>query len=372
MALAAAALAALIVVGCSSGDQTVEGPVTVYVSLPLTGPRAADGNDAADGARLALEQAGGLARGLEVNAEILDDSSGAAAWDPVLVGRNARAATQDSTTAAYIGELDSEPTRASAPITNEAGIVQISPGAGGADLTGTAAGYPDAPNRYRPSGDATFARVVPADDVVARAAVSLAAEDALFARIVSDGSLYGDLTAAEMTRAADSAGLGLRPTGKVDAVLYAGGPDGVGEAAKAAAESGARIVVATDAVGPAAVELPDAGDTFVVAAALDRRNLPDPDFDGAFRSEFGRDPGPYAAYGYEAMQLALAGIASAEGEAEFRPAIRDAVIGASREGADSVLGPFTIDEEGDADLCAVQRYRVTGSSVDPAGASCAE
>ncbi|MBA2546088.1 MAG: hypothetical protein H0V15_04330 [Solirubrobacterales bacterium] len=195
MALAAAALTALIAVGCSSGDETVEGPVTVYVSLPLTGPRAADGNDAADGARLALEQAGGRAGDLEVKAEILDDSSGAAAWDPVLVGRNARAATQDSTTAAYIGELDSEPTRASAPITNEAGIVQISPGAGGVDLTGTAAGYPDAPDRYRPSGDATFARVVPADDVVARATVAVAAEDASLARIVSDGSLYGDLTA---------------------------------------------------------------------------------------------------------------------------------------------------------------------------------
>ncbi|MBA2546087.1 MAG: hypothetical protein H0V15_04325, partial [Solirubrobacterales bacterium] len=58
--------------------------------------------------------------------------------------------------------------------------------------------------------------------------------------------------------------MGLRPTGKVDAVLYAGGPDGVGEVAKAAADGGARMVVATNAVGPAAVELPDAGETFVV------------------------------------------------------------------------------------------------------------
>ncbi|MBA2513676.1 MAG: hypothetical protein H0V26_05010, partial [Solirubrobacterales bacterium] len=215
-AIAAGTLSALVLTGCSSGEQTVEGPVTVYLSLPLTGPRAVDGKDAADGARLALEEAGGRAGNLEVEAEFLDDSSGSAAWDPVVVGQNARTATQDSATAAYIGELDSEPTRTSAPITNEAGIVQISPGAGGVDLTRTAAGYPDAPDRYRPSGDATFARVIPADDVVARAAVSLAAEDALTARIVSDGSLYGDLTAEEMTRAAGGAGLGLPPTGKVD------------------------------------------------------------------------------------------------------------------------------------------------------------
>jgi len=31
----------------ASGEQTVEGPVTVYVSLPLSGPRADEGTDAA-------------------------------------------------------------------------------------------------------------------------------------------------------------------------------------------------------------------------------------------------------------------------------------------------------------------------------------
>ena len=327
----------------------MEGPVTVYVSLPLTGPRAADGNDAADGARLALEQAGGRAGDLEVEAEFLDDSSGDAAWDPVLVGENARRAAQDSSTAAYIGELDSEPTRTSAPITNEAGIVQISPGAGGVDLTRTAAGYPDAPDRYRPSGDATFARVIPADDVVARAAVSFAAEDALTARIVSDGSLYGDLTAEEMRRAAEGAGLGLPPKGEVEAVLRAGGPDPVDQVT---------------------LDLPGArGDRL---RRRPRRGQPrwNAGFAGEFRPEFGRDPGSYAAYGYEAMKLALLGIAEAEGEGEFRPAIRDAVLGASRE--DSVLGPFVIDDEGDTDLCPVQPFRVSGASLDPEDAICAE
>lgn len=340
--VAAAALSALALASCSSGEQTVEGPVTVYVSLPLTGPRAADGNDAADGARLALEQAGGRAGDLEVEAEFLDDSSGAAAWDPVLVGENARRAAQDSSTAAYIGELDSEPTRTSAPITNEAGIVQVSPGAGGVDLTRTAAGYPDAPDRYRPSGDATFVRVITADDAVARAAVSLAAKDALTARIVSDGSLYGDLTAEEMRTAAEGAGLGLPPKGQVDVVLRAGGPDPAGQVT---------------------LELPGGDDAVVFGGALDAGNLPGSGFAGDFRSEFGRDPGPYAAYGYEAMQLALFGIAETEGEGEFRPAIRDAVLGASRQ--DSVLGPYAIDDEGDTDLCAVQPYVLDGASLEP-------
>ena len=57
----------------------------------------------------------------------LDDAKGKP-WDPVAVGANARRAVQDSSAAAYIGELDSEPTRASVPITNDAGLVQVSPG----------------------------------------------------------------------------------------------------------------------------------------------------------------------------------------------------------------------------------------------------
>ena len=45
------------------------------------------------------------------------------------------------------------------------------------------------------------------------------------------------------------------------------------------------------------------------------------------RQRFGREPGPYAAYGYEAMQLVLAAIAEAEGEEEFRRAVADAGAG---------------------------------------------
>ena len=127
----------------------IEAPVAVYVSLPLTGPRGVDGREAADGARLALEEAQGRAGSLEVRAHFLDDAKGDA-WDPVAVGANARAPCRTHTTAAYIGELDSEPTRASAPITNQAGIVQVSPGAGAVDLTAPAAGYPDRPTATGP------------------------------------------------------------------------------------------------------------------------------------------------------------------------------------------------------------------------------
>ncbi len=354
---------------CGSGEQTVEGPVTVYVSLPLSGPRAADGNDAADGARLALEEAGGRAGDLEVEAEFLDDASGDAVWDPVAVGRNARTAAQDSSTAAYIGELDSEPTRASVPITNEAGIVQISPGAGGVDLARPVEGYPDSPDRYRPSGDPTFVRLVSPDDDVARAAVALAVEDSRSVRVVSDGSLYGDLVAAEMTGEAEASGLAISKEGQAEAVLYAGGSGGAGDAASAVTESGASTVIATDAVGEGIAELAGAApQAFVVSGALAPESLPQSAFEDEFRASFGRAPGPYAATGYEAMRLALDGIDEAEGQGEFRPAVRDAILGSTRE--DSVLGPLVIDEEGESDLCTIQVYRASAAGLAPDGTLC--
>src|SRR5215204_3015820 len=215
----AALLLALLAAGCGVGASAkIEAPVTVYVSLPLTGPRGPVGGDTADGARLALEDAGGKAGAIEVRARFLDDAKGKA-WDPVAVGANAREAVQDSSAAAYIGELDSEPTRASVPITNDAGLVQVPPGAGAVDLTSPAAGYPDSPDRYRPSGSTNFARTVPSDSLVAEAAADWASElGATQAEVSSDGSAFQDLAASEFESAATEHGIRVspgKPPGKV-------------------------------------------------------------------------------------------------------------------------------------------------------------
>jgi ABC-type branched-subunit amino acid transport system substrate-binding protein len=275
--------------------------VRVYVSLPLTGPRAAEGNDAADGARLALEQAGGEAGTLAVEASFLDDAKGAG-WDPIAVGANARSAAQDSSAVAYIGELDSQPTRASVPITNDAGIVQISPTAGAVDLTRSVEGVADSPARYQPSGSPSFARIVPADDVVAAAAAAWGSE----------------LGGAEVV------------------VDYGEGPRGAAHA---------------------------------VAAELDPGRLPDRRFPRLFRDRFDRDPGPYAAYGYEAMSFALQAIGAANTNSDqFRTEVRDGVIGGERR--ESVLGPYSITDEGDSTVCTVQRYVVNGAQLEPRDAPC--
>ncbi|HEY6771189.1 MAG TPA: hypothetical protein VI035_01925 [Solirubrobacterales bacterium] len=354
------ALAALLVLvlaasGCGiTGGSKIEAPVAVYVSLPLTGPRAVDGREAADGARLALEAAEGRAGSIQVRAHFLDDARGKP-WDAVAVGENARAAVQDHTTAAYIGELDSEPTRGSAPITNQAGIVQVSPGAGAVDLTAPAAGYPDSPDRYRPSGSVSFARTVPADDVVVDAAAAWASElGVTSAAVTSDGSPFQNLTASEFKSAAADHGI----------TMSAGNPPG-----KVAVAPGGALRAVYE---PGSARLTIYGSTtrrLELSAQLDPPLLPDKQFASRFAQRFHRSPGPYAAYGYEAMALVLQGIREAGTDASsFRDDMRNAVIGAHRDG--TVLGSYSITSEGDTTECMIQRYRIDGSRRVPLGAPC--
>jgi len=355
-ALAALLLIVLAATGCGiAGSAKIEAPVAVYVSLPLTGPRGPDGIDAADGARLALEQAQGKAGSIQVRARFLDDAKGKA-WDPVAVGANARQAIQDSSATAYIGELDSEPTRASVPITNQAGMVQVSPGAGAVDLTAPAAGYPDSPDRYRPSGSTNFARTVPSDDVVVDAAASWASElGATQAAATSDGSPFQNLAAAEFKSSAAENGMQVMP----------GRPR-------------AEVAVATN-TGKTAVYQPEpqrlaiygtAPQTLELSAELDGKSLPGKlQFQSQFSRRYRRAPGSYAAYGYEAMELVLHAIRGAgTGASSFRDKVRNSVFGSQRDG--TVLGSYSITSEGDTTECMIQRYRVIGAMVVPLGAPC--
>jgi ABC-type branched-subunit amino acid transport system substrate-binding protein len=354
-AFAALSLVVLAVTGCGiTGSSKIEAPVAVYVSLPLTGDRGSEGRDAADGVRLALEEAQGKANPLQVRAHFLDDARGKP-WDAVAVGENARAAAQDHTTAAYIGELDSEPTRASAPITNQAGIVQVSPGAGAVDLTAPAAGYPDSPDRFRPSGSVSFARTVPADDVVIEAAAAWASElGVTSAAVTSDGSPFQDLAASEFRSAAADHGITVSPGKPAGKVAVA-----PGGAARAVYEPGsARLTV----YGATTQRLEVSGE-------LDPSLLPGKTFPGRFSQRFHRAAGPYAAYGFEAMGLILQGIRDAGTDASsFRDDVRNAVIGAHRD--DTVLGSYSITSEGDTTECMIQRYRLEGSRRVPLGAPC--
>lgn len=73
---------------------------------------------------------------------------------------NARTATEDSTTIAYIGELDSGASRSSVPILNEAGILQVAPGSGARDLVRAESFGDDVPSAVQPTGERTFGQLL--------------------------------------------------------------------------------------------------------------------------------------------------------------------------------------------------------------------
>ncbi len=265
------ATASLVFAGCGQPEAEGDPVLTIYVSAPLTGPAGPEGRDAADGARLALAEAEGEAGGIEVKAEYLDVAGrNESRSDPVSAGRNARAATEDSTSIAYIGELDSAPSRTSVPITNSAGILQVAPGSGATDLVVEETFDNSVPEDVQATGERTFARVLPSDDEIA-----------------------------------ERLGNGL------------------------------------------------------ISGPADPRSLPAPGqaMLKRFRAEFDRDAGPWAAYGYEAMASALAAIDRADD-----PLSRSAVVAAYFDGTerDSVLGKYTITDEGETTLDApIAGYRVT-------------
>jgi branched-chain amino acid transport system substrate-binding protein len=334
--LAAAALAAVGLGACGADvkDLSGEGPLTIYVSAPLSGPRAADGRDASDGAALALDQAGGRAAGIEIRARVLDDA-GPAGWDPVAFARNARRASEDSSTIAYLGDLDSGATRVSLPITNEAEIPQVSAGATAIDLTRTTPLEPSAPERYRPSGRETFARVIPDDEAAAEAAAGWASQlgaGRVSASAADNGDFAKDAVRIFETEARR---LGLEVGPQAEFRFFSGEEQGM--------------------------TLSDGGER-AVSSALDAAALPPPgrQFASRFAQRFGREPGPYAAYGYEAMALLLDSIERGADSDQVREGVAEALL--QTLDRDSILGRYSITADGDTTLDRVAGQRLVGGT----------
>lgn len=122
------AVASIVPVGCaasSGGAVQSDAPLAVYLSVPQSGPRAAEGKQLAAGATKALADAGDKAGSHPIELKVLDDTGGGSKWDPVATAANARQANEDAATIGYLGELDPAATRTSLPITDLADIPQI-------------------------------------------------------------------------------------------------------------------------------------------------------------------------------------------------------------------------------------------------------
>jgi branched-chain amino acid transport system substrate-binding protein len=97
----------------------------------------------------------------------------------------------------------------------------------------------------------------------------------------------------------------------------------------------------------------------VTSAAQDPAQLPPAGerFARAFRRRYAREPGRYAAYGYEAMGVVLDSIRRAGDQGDSRDAVVDAFF--DTQDRDSVLGTYSIDEVGNTTLGRLSGYRLT-------------
>jgi branched-chain amino acid transport system substrate-binding protein len=397
-------LTSLALAGCGDDDGGGSSPsgdsgakrLTIYSSLPLQGPARAQNVAIVDGAKLALEQRGGKAGQFEISYESLDDSTAqAAGWEPGQVSANARRAVQDDSAIAYIGEFNSGATAVSLPILNEAGMLQVSPGNTAVGITSDEPGAePGEPDKYYPTGQRTYARLLPKDTVQGAALVAVMKEEGCeSAAMVNDREVYGAGLARNVEIAAREQGLEITGNDAIDknaanyrslgsniaradpdCFVYTGitannavqlfkdiavalpdarlfGPEGIGETGFFDPDEGgippdvARRTLLT-IPGLAPEVYPPEGKKFLE------------DYRAAYDVE---NPDRYAVYGYETMLLILDAIEAAGENGDDRAAVVEQVF--ATEDRKSVLGTYGIDQNGDITLTPYGIYAIEGGQL---------
>src|SRR3954464_154293 len=360
------ALAAILLAGCGGGheatsERTPKGPLTVYLSVPRQGIEARAGEAVAGGARQALADAHGKAGGREIRLAQLDAATPqTSSWDRNAVEANAKRAAEDPTTIAYIGELDEGGSAVSVPVTNKAGVLQVSPLDGLTTLTREQPGAPPGtgPARYYPSGKRTFLRLVPIDFAQATALVAWARERGVRRiAVVQDEEVFGRVFAQQIATAAERAKLPVTELAEPhdDPATYADfakkiatkRPDGILYTGIGDANAGQLLTTLRRAVPGAQLFASSA----LIAASPRPTGLPDVELLSPLLPP--RNYGPRARrvlhhaghdgvatlYGYESMRVVLDAIAAAGPEAHDRgvvarealtPRVRSSVIGSYR------------------------------------------
>ncbi len=326
--------------GGGGGDGGGGGTANVYSSLPLQGASRPQTTAMVNGIKLALQQRNNKAGNVTIKYTSLDDSTAqAGTWTPEATQANAQKVAQDDSAIAYIGEFNSGASAISIPLLNEVPIAQISPANTAVGLTSDEPGADKGePDKYYPSGERHYLRIVPKDTIQGAALATLMNEDGCAnVYILNDKEVYGAGLSRNIESSAEEQGLevlanegidpkapnfrsqaakmksegadcfvfsGITANGAVqlykdvaaalpDAKLY--GPDGVAESGFAdPAEGGIPANVASR--------------TKVTVATLSPDEYPPEGqkFFDDFEKKYGEaNPDPYAIYGYEAMKLVL-------------------------------------------------------------------
>jgi branched-chain amino acid transport system substrate-binding protein len=397
VAVAAVAVGACGSSGSSSSSGGGGGSVDIYSSLPLTGASTAQTKPLVNGIKLALDQAGGKAGQFTVNYTSLDDATAQAGeWDPGQCASNARKAASDPNLVYYIGEFNSGCSEVTIPILNRAGIPQVSPantyvGLTKSDSGVTAAGEPE---KYYPTSNRTYLRIVPTDVIQAGADLDAMKEAGCTkVAVANDKEAYGLGLAALLEQEKGQHGVditsntGINPKSPnfrsyastiksegADCFFFAGIVSNgavqltkdVNAALPDAKIFGADGVCTSSYTNEKEGGVPASIDPKLecTVATEDLKAYPGgQDFLKAYKAKYGvSNPDPYAIYGYEAMKLGLDTIKGLGANGNDKAAVLKALF--ATKDRNSVLGKYSFDADGDTTLTSYGLYKV-GADGNP-------
>lgn len=376
--------------------------VKIYTSWPLQGPMLPEGDSMKKAVDLALKHHmeahdGHGPAGLTIEIVNLDDASPTTgSWDGTIEAENAQKCVNDPACMVYFGTYNSGAAKVSMPITNKAGIAQITPANTYPGLTKP--WDQGEPEIYRPSGSVNYFRTNAADDVQGWAGASWAkclGYDTVY--LLDDRQLYGKGVVDAFIQQAEKVGIEIVGRDGVESsdidfralltkvkaanpklvyggfVIDSGGPQVIQQmGALGLFDQGIKFMGPDGLVNPALVEQVGGAEvanenvllTFPGLAPSQLTSEAGLKFFNDFQTEYGMEPSPWSTYAYQAMQVILDSIDRA-GTAD-RTAILEAMRGLSD--FEGITGVFGFDANGDPTISAMGGNVVRDGDIQYIGA----
>lgn len=370
-ATAAATTAANTTTTTAAGSGTVK----IGVDLPMSGSEAANGVPTLNGIKLAVDQAnkkGGVA-GFKIEVVSLDDAVNGL-HDPAQGAKNVQQLISDNAVLAMVGPFNSNVAKAQIPLTNAAGLAQISMANTNESLTKPEFGALDL-RKTNPDKIAYF-RVCTTDDIQGPAGADYAAKNLklMKAFIIDDNETYGKGIADNWEKQFKADGgnvLGHEHITKgqqdftavltkakgtnPDIIYYGGVSQNGGGLMKKQMKSVALNIPFMG--GDGIVEenfIAQAGDNadnaYGTVAAVNAETLPEAkEFLDTYKAAYNTAVGPYSANAFEATNIIIAAIDRAAkasgGKMPTREQVRQEV--ANTKDFKGVIGTTSFDKNGD-------------------------
>ncbi len=395
--------AALVVAGCGGGGEQGSGggggggggpTATIVSDLPLQGSSRPQNETIVNAINLALEDRDNMTGDVQIAYQSQDNATAQAGkWDEAKCTENAQGAAQDASVVGWIGPFNSGCGAVEIPILNQAGLAMVSPANTALGLT-KPSGESGEPEKYYPTGNRNYTRVIVADDKQGRAgAIWMRDEGIQSVYILDDQETYGKGVADQFQQAAEN--LGIEVLGRQgidgkaanyrslmsqiaqanpDAIYFGGitqnnagqlvsdkigagmsnedvifmGPDGIREKSFIDAAGNAAEGIYVTFGGLPASELPGKGQDFVQK----------------YKDKYGSDVEAYTAYGYEAANVLLDAIQRAydnNGEVTREGVVQELF---NTKDYDGVLGTWSFDQDGDTTLTQLSGQKVENGEFE--------